>query len=657
MAAAAVSEEARAGGRGSGPAAWWRLVAALALGLCGVGCTLVQLRGEAREFQAATVLAGRVSPPQGWSGPVVVAALAEAAPLAVRGRLVHQVWLHEPGGFELIVPDGRYTLLAWGDVNGNGRPDADEPGAQLPLPVEVSGQGMVLQLDMALAAGAAGAVRAALPADAPSAPRHSTQAGALADLAAPAFSADAGRQGYWSPLESFRRSGGNVYFTEPYDPSRTPVLFVHGAAGSAQDWAPFLARLDRRRYQAWLFQYPSGAALDSMAHLLYWKLLNLQVRHGFTRLHLVAHSMGGLVVRRMLLDHGAEMQPWLGAFVSLSTPWGGEASAALGVQHSPAVVPSWRDMQPEGPFLAALFQRPLPPGLPHLLLFGHRGGLNLLRPNHDGSVTLASQLRPEAQAGARRVIGYDEDHTSIQAAPAVIDQVQALLAAAGADRSLPPGGRVRLQARLPDGAALPPGVLPVLALWPLEAGASAPAGPFTEPVLLPLGDAAGEPLSGPVPPGRYLAALAAPAYRSRPARQPLTLEAGGVGLLQVELAPQGSLYGYVGAEGDALARPAGAWRPPHEQPRLRRIHLQGPGVDRTLVPRRDGPVQLLDAYLADQDDAVGAHFNFVGLPAGDYQLTVEAEGHAAHVSRHRVVPGRPTPFAPLVLKPAGPSAQ
>jgi hypothetical protein len=364
-----------------GPLAW-----ALALGLAAPGCTLVQLRDEAREFQAATVLAGRVSPPAGWWGPVVVVALADDGAAAGRGRVAHQVWLHEPGGYELIVPDGRYSLLAWGDADANGRPDAGEPAARQALAVEVSGQGIMLQLDMALVPGAAAAVRQALPADAPAPPRHSTQAGALVELTAPALSAESGRQGYWSPLESFRRNGGNVYFTEAYDPARTPVLFVHGAVGSAQDWAPFVARLDRRRYQAWLFQYPSGAALDSMAHLLYWKLLNLQLRHGFRRLHIVAHSMGGLVVRRMLLDHGAEMQPWLGAFASLSTPWGGEATAALGVQHSPAVVPSWRDMQPEGPFLAALFQRPLPAEVPHLLLFGHRGGLNLLRPKDRKSV-------------------------------------------------------------------------------------------------------------------------------------------------------------------------------------------------------------------------------------------------------------------------------
>jgi len=84
------------------------------------------------------------------------------------------------------------------------------------------------------------------------------------------------------------------------------VLLVHGALGSPQDWRAFFTGLDRTRYQAWFFCYPSGAAIDSMAYLLYWKLLNLQLRYHFDTLYLTAHSMGGLVVRTFLLNHGAQ---------------------------------------------------------------------------------------------------------------------------------------------------------------------------------------------------------------------------------------------------------------------------------------------------------------------------------------------------------------
>ena len=127
--------------------------------------------------------------------------------------------------------------------------------------------------------------------------------------------------------------------------------------------------------------YPSGSSVASMSNLLYWKLLNLQLRHRYEHLVIVAHSMGGLVVRRFLLDNGANL-PQIRRFISLSTPWAGEVSADSGVKLSPAVVPSWRDMQPDGPFMRSLFDRRLPATVEDDLLFGHRGTPGLWRPNN-----------------------------------------------------------------------------------------------------------------------------------------------------------------------------------------------------------------------------------------------------------------------------------
>jgi len=417
------------------------------------GCTLVQLRSETREFYGATVLAGRVSVTGDWRGPVIVAAVTNA-----QGRRViaHQTLLHEPGSYELIVPDGVYSLITYGDADGNGLPDDEDPGGILPSSVTVEGSRLISLLDFPLSTSTVDSVRRALPRDrGRSRPQHSTQIGAIADLSAPAFSAEHGRQGYWSPLETFRSTGGNIYFVEPYDPRRIPVLFVHGASGSAQDWRTFLETLDRSRYQAWIFQYPSGAPLESMAYLLYWKLLNAQLRYRFERLHVVAHSMGGLVVRRFLVDHGAQF-PQISQFITISTPWGGAALATVGVEHSPAVVPSWRDMQPEGLFMKRLFERPMPGWISHSLLFGHRSGVSLVRSGSDGTVTLASQLRHEAQAAARVVLGFNEDHVSILSAPQVIQHVARLLDADLSRQS----GLVRVTFDLAPAAALAGSVAP-----------------------------------------------------------------------------------------------------------------------------------------------------------------------------------------------------
>lgn len=615
------------------------------------GCALARLQEDSDAFYRSTVLVGRVTAPAGWQGPVRVAAVRDDGDSEGRGghELAHHVWLHEPGGFELIVPDGRYTLLAFADANGNGHPDTTEPAARLAQPLDVNGQGIVMQMDMVLQPGAAETVRRIWPGlAAGAAPRHSTQAGAPLEFDAPAFSAAQGAEGYWAPLQAFRNTGGNVYFVEPYDARRTPVLLLHGAAGSAQDWRPLVAGLDRSRYQAWIFQYPSGAPLDSMAHLLYWKLLNLQVRHRFQRLHIVAHSAGGLVARRLLLDHGAEFRPQLGSFVTLSTPWGGERFAAVGVKHSPAVVPSWRDMQPEGLFLKTLFERPLAAGLRHVLLFGHRGGYSLLRPTSDGTITLASQLQPQAQAGAALVMGFDEDHVSILAAPQVIHHVQRQLAAA--DEPAAAGGQIDVQV---DGAAVPAGQLPFLVLMPLDANGRAAGSPLQFPAVAPGGTVT----LGAVPPGRYEAALSLAGFRAQPGRQPVQVAAGGQLALRFELQASGQIGSYVAAEADVLSRPAGSLRLPHADVVIRRIALQGPGgLQRTLQPRSDGPPDLLQAYLDGRDDAVGAMFLFSGLAAGDYVLRIEADGHLPHVSHYHVVPGQATPVSPVLLRRVGTGA-
>jgi pimeloyl-ACP methyl ester carboxylesterase len=619
-----------------------RLLVTVALGIALGGCSLVKLKQESRDFYASTVLVGRVDCPRGWAGPVVVAALVRQAG---RNEVAHQTLLHECGGYELIVPRGEYALVAYGDVNGNGHYDAGEPAGTYAggAPVVAAATGVVAALDFVI--GTPPVPAAALPA-AP-APRHSTQAGALADLDAPAFSAENGQHGYWAPMEFFRETGGNIYFLEPYDPHKIPVLFVHGAVGSPQDWRWFFEHLDRSRYQPWFFYYPSGAAVESMAYLLYWKLFNLQVRYHFEQLDIVAHSMGGLVVRKFLLDQGSQF-PQLKVFVTLSTPWAGEASAELGVKHSPAVVPSWIDMQPEGRFMKALFERRLPPGIDHHLLFGHRGGYSLLRPNNDGTVTLASQLRAAAQAEARMVYGYDEDHDSVLRSPQVLAQVQAILGstASRADGG-PPPGQVQVNFSY-EGREDGPRGLPALLLTPV--GGAASAGRQGRVLIALRADDSGRRV-GPVPAGLYDASLTATAYRAEPAKVRLQVGAGETPVLDFRFIPQGALYGYVAADRAEVDTPAGSYRAPHQTVHINAVTLAGTGVQRTLVPRQTGDADLLERYLARQDDAYKAEFAFVDLPAGEYELTVRAQGYRPHTSRHTVAPGRLVPLLPIVLTP------
>ena len=260
------------------------------------------------------------------------------------------------------------------------------------------------------------------------------------ELDGDAFSVARAKSGYWSPRRFFREIGAHIYLLDGYDPAKIPILFVHGAAGSPRDWRYFVAHIDRSRYQPWLFYYPSGARIEEMSELLYRRLLAAQERYRPRRIYITAHSQGGLVVRAMLGGHGLSL-PAVKLFVSISTPWDGERLARLGARLSPVVIPSWNDLCPRGPFLKDLFAKPLPPGVDYYLLFGHRGGRSIVRPNNDGVVTLASLLRPEAQAEAKRVYGFDESHTGILSSPEVLARYGALLRTT--EEGGPPGQTTR----------------------------------------------------------------------------------------------------------------------------------------------------------------------------------------------------------------------
>jgi pimeloyl-ACP methyl ester carboxylesterase len=609
-----------------------------AASLC--GCKLMELQKENAEYSAATVLAGRISAGS-WQGPVSVVAIRYD-----RGKsfVQHDVWLHETGGFDLVVPDGEYTLVAFGDRDNDGRPDDDAPAGTFPDTVKVHGAGLILALNISLQLGELVEVRAALPPRFHRAARFSTAPGALADLDAPQFSAESGKRGYWAPMEYFRTLGGNVYFLEPYDPARTPILFVHGATGSAQDFRYFIAHLDHTRYQAWIYQYPSGAPLEAMAHLLYWKLLNLQLRYGFTRLDVVAHSMGGLVARRFLLDHAAEF-PQLDHFVSISTPWGGQRSAALGVIHSPAVIPSWRDLRPEGPYLDSLFAQPLPSGIDYTLLFGSLSGEGLLREPTDGTILVSSQLRAEAQRDAALVMGFDETHAGILASAQVVSEVQRVLArTAGAQ----PSGSLRLDVRVAGGGLEPAGIS-TLVLRRLDGGSLG----GTEDFTLAVSDIDAGAKLGPVPSGEYEVRLAAASFRTLPARQRVRIAPGGTAAIHFDLEADGVMLGEVVAQSDRVHRPAGSYQRAENAIQADAIRLTGPSISRELRPQPAPRGALLEAYLDGRDAAANQLFCFLGLPAGDYLLTVEARGYETQTSTYSVVPGRYAVLPPVVMRRAG----
>ena len=95
-----------------------------------------------------------------------------------------------------------------------------------------------------------------------------------------------------------------------YDPNRIPVIFVHGLQDTAASWTPMINAMYadpdiRRRYQFWVFTYPSGYPYPYSAALFRRELDGLdEAFPGHKKFVLVGHSMGGIISRLMITDVG-----------------------------------------------------------------------------------------------------------------------------------------------------------------------------------------------------------------------------------------------------------------------------------------------------------------------------------------------------------------
>lgn len=119
------------------------------------------------------------------------------------------------------------------------------------------------------------------------------------------------------------------------------VVLVHGLMGSRWNWVGMRSLLERSGYQVQFVRYPSREQrIEVSAQALLPAIANCQ-QHGASVVHLVGHSMGGLLIRQYLQQYG---DVGIGRVVMLGTPnQGSELSddrpSARGLPQS--VVASW----------------------------------------------------------------------------------------------------------------------------------------------------------------------------------------------------------------------------------------------------------------------------------------------------------------------------
>jgi pimeloyl-ACP methyl ester carboxylesterase len=107
--------------------------------------------------------------------------------------------------------------------------------------------------------------------------------------------------------DKFTKSA-KVVMVAPYRMNRVPIIFIHGLADSPVTWVPMINGLNaspeiRKKYQVWVFRYPSGLPYTLSAALFRRYLTAIYQRFPSTpKAILIGHSMGGLVADMMIRD-------------------------------------------------------------------------------------------------------------------------------------------------------------------------------------------------------------------------------------------------------------------------------------------------------------------------------------------------------------------
>ncbi len=388
---------------------------------------LLDVKEQQAKIDATCRISGRVD-----------AERVEAAPLVVvLARQRGEIWqvadhfvLERPGLWGFAASAGSYGVAAFQDLNGDLKLQPDEPFLRVQQLTCKPGE---RRMDLALRVPADGRSRFTETVDVSALQVRTfdaqmdvsltqvTAVGEIAELSDPRFDQALAEDGLWRPFDFLFKGHPGIYFLGAYDSTKIPVLFVHGINGSPRNFKTLIERLDRRRFQPWVYYYPSGAALPNVASHLTQTMRQLQVRYGFASFAVVAHSMGGLVSRGFLQRYreggGAASVPLL---VSIATPWDGHKAAEWGAKAPIGSARVFTDMAPNSAYLRSLYGRD--PGVPHYLLYT----------SNDGTVTKESQLRDAAQKGAASVEGFHETHMGVLEAAAVSARLNELLARAAA---------------------------------------------------------------------------------------------------------------------------------------------------------------------------------------------------------------------------------
>ena len=125
-------------------------------------------------------------------------------------------------------------------------------------------------------------------------------------------------------------------------------------------------------------------------------------------------------------------------------------------------------------------------------------------------------------------------------------------------------------------------------------------------------------------------------------RIPISIERGKTKDLDFVFVPDGVIRGFVTTSPGPMdkfpGKPEVIYRSADEEIKIQSITLTGNGIHRTLRPIRDEDVNFWDLLIRRADFCYNHLFGFFGLPAGDYNLFIKAEGFRPIEKKYAVLP-------------------
>ncbi len=400
-----------------------RLLAGAFTAVALAGCSLGEIQRQSELTETLGMIHGKVERATAQEGHLIVNLYQKEDELFT---LVDTIKALPDGSYTFPVLPGEYYIAAYVDNDNDGRYQPGEHANYLGKPTAISvaaqkrSEAPVLSISGRLPER---------PTDqrAKEAIGLSTQnIGRLAALSDARFSEEYESMGLWRPVDFLEQVGAGLFLLQPYEKNKIPVIFVHGINGGPNDWTRAIEALDREHFQPWVFYYPSGVRLDLVSDYFAEAVYELHTRYQPRQFYVLAHSMGGLVTRSFVMKYHTrypKVANRLRLVMTVNSPLDGMTSAVRGIEYSPIVIPSWRDVAAGSEFIQNIQAWDWPKGLPYHLVFSFKGGAG-----DDGVVPIKSQLPMKLQDEAVRIYGFNHAHAAILGEQDFITRLNAILA-------------------------------------------------------------------------------------------------------------------------------------------------------------------------------------------------------------------------------------